>query len=242
MLVAGHRVPILLAGVIDLFPTVTALGGRYLVTDIDALTGYANMAALGDALTPNQVWLVSSTSGPERGRLVEDLGILGGPATVVYDRERRLDETRVDPLVNAGWRSLLSLSFAAVLILSCIGFLVHAYVSYRNRLVQFALMRTVGVSVSQLITMVWVEQAMVVAVGMALGTWMGARLGAVIMPFLGHDDWGDRVVPPFTTEVDWAALLVTYGLMFAVFAVITLGLVWLIRRISVHSVLRLGDA
>ena len=242
VLVAGHRVPILLAGVVDLFPTVTSRDGRYLVTDIDALTGYANMAALGDALTPNQVWLVSPTSGVERGRLVEDLRILGGPSTVVYDRELRLEETRVDPLVNAGWRSLLFLSFAAVLILSCIGFLVHAYVSYRNRLVQFALMRTVGVSVSQLITMVWVEQAMVVAVGMALGTWMGARLGAVIMPFLGHDDWGDRVVPPFTTEVDWAALLATYGLMFAVFAVITLGLVWLIRRISVHSVLRLGDA
>ena len=180
--------------------------------------------------------------GADRASLLERVQILGGPSTVVFDRERRLEETRVDPLVNAGWRSLLFLSFAAVLILSCIGFLVHAYVSYRNRLVQFALMRTVGVSVSQLITMVWIEQAMVVAVGMALGTWMGARLGAVIMPFLGHDDWGDRVVPPFTTEVDWAALLATYGLMFAVFAVITLGLVWLIRRISVHSVLRLGDA
>ncbi len=242
VLVSGHRIPILIAGVVDLFPTVTARDGSYLVTDIWALAGYANMSALGNALTANQVWVVSSTSGAERSMLVEDLQNLGGPATVVFDRERRLEETRVDPLVNAGWRSLLFLSFAAVLILSCIGFLVHAYVSYRNRLVQFALMRTVGVSVSQLITMVWVEQAMVVAVGMALGTWMGARLGAVIMPFLGHDDWGDRVVPPFTTEVDWAALLATYGLMFAAFAVITLGLVWLIRRISVHSVLRLGDS
>ena len=242
VLVAGHRVPILLAGMVDLFPTVASRDGRYLVTDIDALTGYVNMAALGDGLAPNQVWLVSATEGADRASLLERVQILGGPSTVVFDRERRLEETRVDPLVNAGWRSLLFLSFAAVLILSCIGFLVHAYVSYRNRLVQFALMRTVGVSVSQLITMVWIEQAMVVAVGMALGTWMGARLGAVIMPFLGHDDWGDRVVPPFTTEVDWAALLATYGLMFAVFAVITLGLVWLIRRISVHSVLRLGDA
>jgi ABC-type antimicrobial peptide transport system permease subunit len=232
----------LLAGVLDLFPTVASRDGRYLVADIGALTGYVNMAALGDTLTANQVWLLSSTEGGKREDLLESVRILGGPATVVYDRGRRLEETRVDPLVNAGWRSLLFLSFAAVLILSCIGFLVHAYVSYRNRLVQFALMRTVGVSVSQLITMVWVEQAMVVAVGMALGTWMGARLGAVIMPFLGHDDWGDRVVPPFTTEVDWAALLATYGLMFAVFAVITLGLVWLIRRISVHSVLRLGDS
>ena len=241
VLVAGHRVPVRMVGALDLFPTVTTPGDRFLVSSLDALMGYANMAALGDALTPNQVWVASSTSGAKRGRLVEELRDLGGPATLVFDRARRLEETRVDPLVNAGWRSLLFISFAAVLILSCIGFLVHAYVSYRSRLVQFALMRTVGVSVSQLITMVWIEQALVVAVGMSLGTWMGARLGAVIMPFLGHDDWGDRVVPPFTTEVDWTALLATYGLMFAVFAVITLGLVWLIRRISVHSALRLGD-
>ncbi len=242
VLVAGHRAPVRLVGVVDLFPTVTAQADRYLVADLDALTGYANMAALANALAPNQVWAASSTTGPERERLLDDLQELGGPATLVFDRGKRLEETRVDPLVNAGWRSLLFLSFAAVLILSCVGFLVHAYVSYRSRLVQFALMRTVGVSVSQLITMVWIEQALVVALGMALGAWMGARLGAVIMPFLGNDDWGDRVVPPFAVEVDWTALLATYGLMFAVFALITLGLVWLIGRIAIHSALRLGDA
>ena len=133
------------------------------------------------------------------------------------------------------------LSFGAVLILSCIGFLVHAYMSYKSRLVQLALMRTIGVSVSQLTTMVWIEQALVVSVGMLLGSWMGARLGTIIMPFLGHDDWGDKVVPPFITDVNWTALLATYGLMLLIFGIITLGLVWLIHKISVHSVLRLGD-
>ena len=84
--------------------------------------------------------------------------------------------------------------------------------------------------------------ALVVAIGMALGTWMGGRLGTIIMPFLGHDDWGDKVVPPFITEVDWPTLLVTYGIMLLVFSAITLALIWVIHRISLHRVLRLGEA
>ena len=147
----------------------------------------------------------------------------------------------MDPLVKAGWRSLLFLAFSAVLILSCLGFLVHAYVSFRSRQLQFALLRTVGLSSKQLITMIWLEQTLVIAAGMALGTWMGGRLGAIIMPFLGHDDWGARVLPPFALQVNWSALLITYGLMVAVFAAITLGIILLIHRISVQRVLRMGD-
>jgi hypothetical protein len=94
----------------------------------------------------------------------------------------------------------------------------------------------------QLITTVWLEQALVIAAGMALGTWMGGRLGATIMPFLGHDDFGGQVIPPFVVQVNWSALLFTYAAMVFVFAVITLGIVWFIRRISLHRVLRIGEA
>jgi hypothetical protein len=76
---------------------------------------------------------------------------------------------------------------------------------------------------------------------MALGTWMGGRLGAIIMPFLGHDDWGARVVPPFVMETNWGALLLTYAAMAFVFAVISLGIIWFVQRISLHRVLRLGE-
>jgi hypothetical protein len=89
--------------------------------------------------------------------------------------------------------------------------------------------------------MVWLEQLLVITVGMALGTWMGGRLGAIIMPFLGHDDWGGRVMPPFAMEVNWGTLLVTYGVMIVIFAAITSGLVWLIHRISLHRTLRMGE-
>ena len=89
--------------------------------------------------------------------------------------------------------------------------------------------------------MVWLEQTLVVSAGLALGTWMGGRLGATIIPFMGHDDLGFRVVPPYIIDVGWESLLVTYAAMALVFAVICLGLIWMVRRITLQRILRLGE-
>ena len=106
---------------------------------------------------------------------------------------------------------------------------------------QFGLMRTVGFSMRQLITLVWLEQAIVIGAGMALGAEMGRRLGAIIMPFLSHNDRGTEVLPPFVLEIDWGTLAITYGFMIVVFMVIILGMIWFIRRISLQRILRLGE-
>jgi len=118
---------------------------------------------------------------------------------------------------------------------------VHSYVSFRTREVEFALTRTLGFSTGQQIVQIWLEQVVIVVVGIALGTWMGGRISATIMPFLGQDDFGGRVVPPFAIRVDLAALALTYAAMFLVFAAISLSLLWLIHRIALHRVLRLGE-
>ena len=73
-------------------------------------------------------------------------GLYGAASELDLERKLRREPPEVDPLVQAGWRALLFMAFAAVLILTCLGFLVHAYVSFRNREVQFALMRTIGFS------------------------------------------------------------------------------------------------
>ncbi len=240
--VGGFRVPVRIDATVNLFPTMTLPNEKFLVADLTSLTRYANLAAYTNELIPNEVWLSSSTQGEERAELVQALGRARNvTSSIVFDRSIRLDEAQVDPLVDAGWRALLFLAFSAVLLLSCIGFAIHAYVSFRSRQLQLALLRTVGLSSRQMLGMVWLEHILVVAVGMALGMWMGGRLGAMIMPFLGHDDWGSRVVPPFVMQVDWSILAVTYGVMLLVFAAITLTLVWLVHRISVHRVLRLGE-
>ncbi len=242
--VARARILVRLVDIVDLFPTMTALAQSYLVADLAALNRYAEIGGADRDLGLVELWISATANAPQREGLAERLeNIEGYKSTSILDRAERMADVdaKVDPLVKAGWRALLFIAFTAVLILSCLGFLVHAYVSFRNRQLHFALLRTVGFSTRQLVTMVWLEQTLVIAVGMALGTWMGGRLGATIMPFLGHDDWGGQVIPPFAMQVNWAPLLTTYAAILFVFAVISLGLIWLIQRISLQRILRLGE-
>ena len=240
--VNGRRIDVVLADTVDFFPTLDSYNDKFLIADLESVLTYVNLGMARSEITPNEIWLSTELTGEDRADLV-DLFESDRPFPVsrVIDTEADLEQAQIDPLVLAGWRALLLIAFGAILILSSLGFLVHAYISFRNRELQFALMRTMGFSTRQLVSLMWVEQALVIGVGMALGTWMGGRLGASIMPFLGYDDRGAQVLPPFVIEVGWQNLLVTYVAMAGIFTVIILGVIWFIRRMSLSRVLRLGD-
>ena len=89
--------------------------------------------------------------------------------------------------------------------------------------------------------LVALEQVLVIVGGLALGTWMGRELGATIMPFLGHDDLGSQVLPPFIIEISWGTLAITYAAMAFMFSLIITGVILFIKRISLQRILRLGE-
>jgi putative ABC transport system permease protein len=239
--VAGYRIPVQIEDSMELFPTLQGSEKLFLITDLDTLIQYANLGAIDRELVPNGVW-IKATEDANTTELLSAVSTIDTyQSLLIRDRATKLEDSNIAPLVQAGWRALLFVAFGTVLLLSCFGFLVHAYISFQNRQIQFALLRTVGFSMRQLMAMVWLEQALVITLGMALGIWMGGRLGATIMPFLGHDDWGREVEPPFIMQADWGSLMVTYGIMVIVFLVISLGILWLIRRVSMTKLLRMGE-
>ena len=238
----GHRFRVNLAGELDFFPTLNTFKRSYILTDVASLVAYANLEATGGEIRPNEIWMTTNGSSDDRAALISALNDDEPfPARRVFDRADVLADSQVDPLVDAGWRALLFVAFASVLVLSGLGFMVHAYVSFKGREMQFALMRTVGFSMGQLTTLVLLEQVLVIGAGLALGTWMGGRLGATMMPFLGHSDQGARILPPFVVDVNWGTLLITYLAMALLFSVIIGGVILLVRRISLQRILRLGE-
>lgn len=239
--VASKRIPVKLVDIFSYFPTLDVNSQIHLVTDINALMSFANLDTSQRELKPNEMWLKLNVEGQEKLDLVESLKIEPFGATNVFERDALLQESSVDPLTKAGWRAILFIAFGAVFILSCLGFVVHAYVSFSGRRVQFALLRTVGLTQFQIGTVVLLEQVFVIATGMALGAWMGQNLGAIIMPFIANDDVGTQVLPPFVTEISWVALIGTYAAMITVFTAITFSMIWFVRRISVVTTLRIGE-
>ena len=236
-----RRVTVIIADTVNYFATLDPNVNRFLIADISTLSRYVNLAPLALGFQPNEAWLSTDLTGDARSNLLLELTLDSFSVRQIHDLEESLAASRVDPLVAAGWRSLLFVAFFTVLFVSSLGFLIHAYVSFRSREMEFALLRTIGLSLRQLMTLIWLEQLLVIGVGMALGTWMGGRLGATIMPFLSHTDEGLQALPPFVLEINWGALAITYLLIALFFSLTILGSIWSVHKIPLQRILRLGE-
>ncbi len=239
--VASRTIPATLAGTVELFPTLDPRSERFVVADLKTLVRYANLDPLADELQANEVWLSLEPAPEDSGPPPERFYERPFDAELVHNRARLLAESDVDPLARAGWRALLVGAFSTVLLLASIGFFVHVYFSFREREQQFAVLRSIGLSTRQLAAIVWLEQAVQVLGGMALGAWMGVRLVSAVMPFMGHDETGGRVVPPFAVQVDWLSLALAYAVITVIFGGIMGGVVWAIHRVAAHRALRIED-
>jgi len=229
-----------IAGVVTYFPTLDPENGPFLVTDVRTLARATSVGRSVDGLVPNEAWL-GLEQGVDRDAVMS--GVRGVPLRIggVIDRSAELEATAVDPLVSAGWRALLAIAFITVLVVSAIGFIVHAQVTFRARQTELALLRATGLSMRQLLALVTLEQLLVIGAGIAIGAFMGARLGATIMPYLGTSGAGIRIAPPMILEIDWGLVAVTFGLVGAVFAAVIGVILVSVYRMSVHRVLRLGE-
>ena len=160
----------------------------------------------------------------------------------VFDASAVRTEQEEDPLVAAGWEGVLFLAFLAVLILSALGFLVSSFLTAQTRSLEFAILRTMGFSTRQILSVVSFEQLFIIFVAMTIGTLVGLRLGVLMMEFLGVTERGEEVVPPFTLAIDWATIGVAYGILLTVFLGTIAVVVLAYARLAVARTLRLGES
>ena len=148
---------------------------------------------------------------------------------------------KTDPLAGAGWGGMLMIAFLGVLLISSLGFVVYSYLSAQGRQLDFAILRTLGFSLRQIIGLVCFEQLFIIVAGMGIGTLIGERLSYIMMPFLQLTEQGERVLPPFLLTIDWATIGIAYAIL-AVAFIITISLVILFfSRVVIHRTLRMGD-
>ncbi len=234
--------PVRIAGAFDLFPTFDPRQGNgLLLADGERLSFLINAEGTRfGSVAPNEVWI---DPGDEAGlaSLRETIAAGGFGDLTVFDAEALRDAQNEDPLTAAGWDGLLFLSFSSVLLLSILGFLVSSLVSARARALEFAILRTLGFSLRQTLAVVAFEKVFIVVLAMAVGTLIGARLGILMLEFLGITERGEEVVPPFVLATDWGTIGIVYAILGAVFLLTVGVVVALYARLALYRVLRLGE-
>jgi ABC-type antimicrobial peptide transport system permease subunit len=229
-----------IVGEFSLFPTLGDTRNQpVLITNQSMLSALINGNPTGPLIYPTEVWMDGDASTVQRTQSQIDGGGLIGQIVSAQNLQRQQQE---DPLVAAGWEGILFISFAAILLLSAIGFLIYSYLTAQRRTVEFAVLRTMGFSKHQIASVVLFEQLFVIGLGMVAGTLMGMRLGSLMIRYMGLTETGDQVLPPMHLEVDWATIATAWFMLAAVFLVTILAVVLLYSRLALHRVLRIGEA
>ena len=242
-----------------LYPRDEPRGESFVLVDLATMSHFLNLHR--DRLTGNsdELWVklrdqgFGSTGEGARGRAAaaKVSRALGDRGLKVQEEHLASDlvaQRTQRPLVSDGWSGVLVLLFLALALASASGLVLFTYIDTRERQTEYALLRTLGFSQQQLKGLVWFNLLVVVAFGIGLGTLSGQLIGegvlgvGGVLPVLEIGEEGARITPPMVFENNWLSLLASYLVLAAITVGTAAWLGWLIGRLEVQRVLRIGEA
>lgn len=232
-----QRDRILVAGTIGPFPTVEHENRNTVIADLPTyqIMGYDPGRPLPKV---DAYWL--ATDGSHDEGVVDSLRSFPFNSFEVESRQALVDALVSDP-VALGTIGALTVGFVAAAIFAAVGFAVSATVSARERLIEFSLLRAVGLSPRQLQWWLILEQGMLVVVSLLLGTLIGMLLTAFILPVVTLTQNGMPAVPGAIVVYPWPAIVGLELAVLAVLGLIVIVIAFLLRRVGLGSLLRLGE-
>ncbi|HKS70881.1 MAG TPA: FtsX-like permease family protein [Ktedonobacterales bacterium] len=241
------RVYFRVGAVVNYVPTMTdpTVSGNILVDQQDYVTALLNPDLVNSQITgPNEFWLRTTGTSGDDARRAHAIQQSLLPITSVLDRRTLAGSLRFEP-INAGMSGLLLAGALIAALLAVLGSLVQAAVAARQRVTQFAILRTLGAGGRQLLGILLSQQLIVFCCGLLGGTLLGLVLATATLPFLQFSTQVANAavlrLPPYTLVLDPAPVAAFYGaLMLACLLALAVS-----ARIATHTglgkALRIGE-
>ncbi len=140
-----------------------------------------------------------------------------------------------------GLFGVLSVGFLAAALLTVLGFLLYALFSFRRRFIELGTLRAMGLSSGQMTTFLAWELAFLIILGLLAGTFLGALISEIFIPYLQVGANIQATTPPFQVEIAWAAIMRIYALFGALFVVALSVLAGLLLRMKIFQAIKLGE-
>ncbi len=227
-------VPLIIAGVCDLFPTVYPEDGPFLVANLEYL-----FEQMGGQY-PYDV-LLRTAPGANTKRIVSNLEDLGLRILSVYDSRQLINDERQRP-ERQGILGLLSVGFLASALLTVLGFLIYSFLSFRKRFIELGILRAIGLSVPQMAVFLGLEQLALIVTGVAAGTGFGVLASKLFIPFLQVRAGAHPQTPAFVVQIAWGDILKVYAIFGAMLLCAVAGLAWLLVNMRIAQAVKLGEA
>lgn len=220
-------------GALDYFPSIYPEDGPFYIGNLDYI-----FEAFG-GLLPYDVWL---RIAPEADTQAIVLGLYNMGVNVVRVQDARAEVQTVFASPNRqGMLGLLSVGFLAAALLTVVGFLLYAVLSFRERFIQLGVLRAIGLSAWQMGAALAVEQMFLILTGLASGTGIAVLTAALYIPHLPVTLGSHPGTPPYVVEIAWENILRVYGIFAAMLLAGLLATSWLLARMKIFQAIKMGE-
>lgn len=243
------KTPIL--GTFSLFPTWYPDNGPVFVGDLEefyiqAGGEYPHEVWLTTEPNVDHEWLVYAVRGysivldqeADQSKLVQDGLNTQVKDWVSADLNIRKEQRRPE---RQGLFGLLSVGFVASALLTVLGFLLYALFSFRRRFIEMGMLRAVGLSIRQMLSLLASELALLVLIGIGAGTLVGVFASTLFVPFLQIGASSQAHFPPFQIEIAWLSIIQIYVLFGVLFLAALGALSTLLLRMKIFQAIKLGE-
>lgn len=190
-------------------------------------------------LIPYEVWL-KMKPGAKVAPLITKLAEKNVDLYSVKDVRSELAAQSKHP-TRGGVFGILSLGFMVSVIVSLIGYVLYWFFNLSGRVVQFGILRAMGLSRKQLTFMLLTEQILTAGLSIILGIVIGKVAGQLYLPFLQTTDNVTTQVPPFRIIFNSSDTLKLYVVVLVMLFMGAGLLFWQIRRLRVHQAVKMGE-
>ncbi len=140
-----------------------------------------------------------------------------------------------------GLFGVLSVGFSAAAVLTVIGFLLYALLSYQRRFVELGVLRAIGLSAGQMMIFLASELAFLILMGGLIGTGLGIWISNMFIPYLQIGAGEQAQIPPYVVYIAWPEIMRVYFLFALLFFVALGALVVLLRRMKIFQAIKMGE-
>jgi hypothetical protein len=234
-------------------PSIPSLDATQPAILVDYLTyGGVRQADTNNPVpTPNVVWLRvrNQTTALSQARAAITTG--STRLENVADRQELETSLRQDPLASL-ITTILTVGLVLPLALTCIGNLIAIWIQMREQVVQFALLRALGMVPTQIRSLLTWEMGVMQGVALALGCLFGGILAVTLTPVLVFTTTLPNVlqtplafyqlqtVLPVRIVIPPTVLLVLAALSVITLGIVAVSMLWL-RRLAISQTLRLNE-
>lgn len=220
-----------IVGVLAYFPTLYPEAGHFFVGNLDHIYG-----TIGKR--PYDIW-VKLFQDADPATVLEALRGRGFIITGATDSRLATAVWRTDPQRTALF-GILSLGFIVAIVVSGLAFLLHSLFSLRQRILQFGILRAMGLSTSQITAVVVFEKLFLVLLSAVGGTLIGVVTAALFIPLLQIGTAVHGSTPPFVVAPAWMQVVKIY-IAFGVMVAVTLAvLIGQLRQLRIYEAIKLG--